>query len=195
MMMVPAYSADNNELVFCGVSKSSPLPLSEENFRKIGYKVIFPDAISDDLELKDVSIGVGLSVKITEAQVEKIQQTMAEAIEGDSAFKSLRDYSPYRQTGAFYLNDDRSRVVVVSTMPADKYDIVEKAEFNPKDFSGSFKVSGVDCFWVSDAESPTLSFNIGKINFMLFSIVGNPLSKEEASELAVAVIKSNVPVK
>lgn len=189
---IPAFPKEADDLSFCSVSKNGPLPLTSEIFKTIGYKVLFPDAISEDLSVKDISIGIGLSVMISQEQFEKIHITMTDAIEDDNSLIALSAYKPFRQTGAFYINADRSKIVVVATMPEEKYRILEKTESADEPISRPFKVHGVDCTWIYGSESPALYFCINRISYMIFSIEGAPLTREDAVKFAAPVIESNL---
>jgi hypothetical protein len=181
------YPEENNQMVFIGVSKTIDFYNTKKYFSLLGYRIVFPETVGNEYRLRSVSLGVSLAKQVHRTMQEPLSKRMSSAIEDNQALKALGPYNPYRRTGAFYIQDSQEKVIVVATMPSEKYNIVENHPENPDVTCTTFQRKHIQYFWkVYDlaAVSPTLSWEQNNITYMIFSLNGKALQKKEAVTIA-----------
>lgn len=199
-VVYPLGAAENQADLFF-YSSSMTSDLSDENrIALVGFKVNFPDTIESAYALESQSIGVGLSVLISKDVYAKIEKQVTEAITDDSEMMKLAEYKPFRQCGAIYrrgIND----VIVIATMPTEKYNTVEIGIGREKlesEYGITFtpvKINEFEAYWIVYPDemntSPALSWDNQGVTYMVFGINETRINKAEAVSIAKSVMLCN----
>jgi hypothetical protein len=175
--------------------------MSDENRNVLmGYKTYFPDKIESVYTLEHQSIGIGLSVLISEDAFAKIEKQVIKAITDDSEMGKLAGYRPFRQCGAIYrkVNGD---VIAVAAMPTEKYNTVEigigrkKLEAEQGIKFTPVKINKFDAYWIEypgeKNVSSALAWDNQGVTYMIFGIGDTHINRTEAELIAESVMSCN----
>lgn len=171
------YAQKDESLGFIGVNRGVGYYNTDRYYSLLGYKVVFPDHLEPDFSLDHCLLGIGLAQKVSRETQQALEANMRTAIEDNVTFHKLDDYHPYRSGGGFYLNNTKSIKLVVSSMPADIFKIVEYSVLIQREKSkmhtfrkGKFKYIFVDR--TGEKIPSALYWDSGKITFGILVLNG-----------------------
>jgi len=190
------YSQNSAELYTLSVSKSIGLEDPKKFGPLLGYSVRFPENISPNHMLIDISLGVGLSEGVTQAEGKTLEEKMTNAIEDNNALAMLKKYNPFRTMAGFYSNKDLTSIIVAATMPQKAFEEIEsKNKSNSNDAkSKSLMIDNIKCFWGplgDDNNYNSLIWHKDGVSYMIFPIEGKNFTLDEATNIAKKVIDTN----
>lgn len=197
LSFISTFAKENNDS-FYSVSKIIDYYNSEKCFSLLGYKVYFKDTIENKYSLDYVSLGVGLSKKISQQKFTLLEKNIYKSIDNDEIFKKLSEYNPYRQIGAIYSNNTKSKVIVVATMPTSIFNLVEDQNLEstkqkPTSIT-SLKLNNRILYLragYTEPDKQSLSWENEGITYIVFQIQNQTISKEEMIEIAENVMTYN----
>jgi hypothetical protein len=192
------YAQNSSELYTVSVGKSIGLEDPKKYFPLLGYSVQFPENISSSHTLIDISLGLGLTKKVTQSEGKVLEEKMTNAIEDKDAFTMLKEYNPFRTMAGFYSNKDRKSIIVAATMPTKVFEEIElkgknKIYYDDKQ-SNNFMIDSIKCFWIpphEDNKYNSLIWHKNGVTYMIFPIEGKNFTVDEATNIAKKVIDFN----
>lgn len=117
--------------------------------KKVGFKVVIPDSLSDGFKLSSKMIALFLGEDISYETSGIIRSTCMKAIFDDTAFESLLQYKPSRSAGGHYKNAE-GEITLLASKEVDRYykaiEVLKKSKANYKEI----KVSNVKGIWVEE---------------------------------------------
>ena len=187
------YAQNNTDLYAVSVGKSIGLEDPKKYSHLLGYSMQFPENISATHMLVDISIGLGLTQKVTQAEGKTLEEKMTDAIEDNNAFAALKKYNPFRTIAGFYADKNRKSIIVVATMPAKAFQELESKNKNNVDNKKSKNViiDGIKCLWAplpEDNKYNSLVWHKSGVSYMIFPIEGKNFTLDEAENIAKKVI-------
>ena len=197
LLLIPfsniTYAQNSAELYTVSVSKSIGLEDPKKYFPLLGYSVQFPESISSSHILIDISMGLGLSQRVTQAEGNTLENKMTAAIEDNNAFAALKKYNPFRTMAGFYADKDRKSIIVVATMPVKAFEEIESKNKNNIDStkSKSLMIDNIKCLWAplpEDNKYNSLVWHTNGVSYMIFPIEGKNFTVDEAAGIAKKII-------
>lgn len=201
LIMSVSVAAETSEKTFFSVGKTIEFHNEDRWFSLLGYRAQFPSSLDETHRLGHVSFGLGLSVMIEQAEADRLEPLMHDAIEDQTGFVKLSKYNPFRTIGGIYGGGERSSVIVVATMPSRMYRVVERPEgcekYEKENGIKSRKtdVGGFTGCWIEYPDgsetSSTLSWDARGVTYMVFPLNKGKMSLDTALAYAAKVIECN----
>lgn len=189
------------------VSVFSITSLNDSEIEKlIGYKVLFPENLSDNFKLANRCITLSLKTDISYNSAPEVKSQMEKAIYNQKEFKNLSVYSPYRAISSYYkCNEPKGFNLIINCWPiptgVENYSDKEEVKVgNSKGYwlninYPEYPQSNVNGNLQSDLTTPPtikndcymLSWSKNKLYYSIYIFEkSNPLriSKEEAIKIA-----------
>jgi hypothetical protein len=114
--------------------------------KKLGYKVILPENLSDGFMIRDKALGVSLQKQIDYETGEKLRLSIQEAVNDDIEFNKLKEYNPIRSITAFYKNQEGTIWIIVNKS-VDEFDKFIEAVKKSKTNGKVIKLGSVNGIW------------------------------------------------
>lgn len=170
-------------LGFFGASRTCE---SEESYqRHMSNRWTFPPVLPGGYALGKVSVGVGLSVALTQTEYDGLQGSVLLAIDHEEVFEGLSAYGPFRQTTALYLKPG-SGVLWLVVMPETAYRLRESVEVDTEETppTQSLHEPGLlPLHWKTSRLANSLGWTKGASGFQLLD-PAKVLQKEDAIRIA-----------
>jgi hypothetical protein len=190
-----AIPQNNSELFHISIGKSIGMEDPKKYSGLLGYSVQFPESISSSHILIDISLGIGLSKQVTQAEGKVLEEKMTKAIDDKVEFAALKKYNPFRTMGGFYSNKDRTSIIVVATMPVKAFvEIESKGKTSGDAKAKEIVIENIKCNWThldEDNKYHSLTWSKSGVSYMIFPIEGKDFTLDDATDIAKKIIDIN----
>lgn len=175
---------------FIGVCQTFDETADHDELKLTGYKIYYPENFINGYKLLQKTIGVTLSVPVTNEEFSEWETLLAKAVYDEKAFTELSKYNPFRQSGAVYvLDEDFANPLIIATMPTKYYKLVEiplGRVNNDLVQYDNFIIDGYNSCWITYTDksiSPMLTIDCNGITIMIFGIGNLRPERSEAIKM------------